>query len=125
MAEDTPVDTDYTEPEGTVTLVSPSGAEYRTHNAVEINNLIYGQGYKLKNDEPESADQAELSSWGGTPVRTEGTSAAADNSAAATVEASAAPNPSPAGSKTAAKASPKAPSDKAAGGGTLPPASTT
>lgn len=116
MAEDIPVDTDYTEPEGTVTLVSPSGGEYRTHNAVEINNLVYGQGYKFKDDAPDTS-----------PARAESTSdtGTADDSAASATEAPAAPAPSPTASKATAKAPAKASADKAAGSGMPTPPSTT
>jgi hypothetical protein len=117
MAEDIPVDTDYTEPEGTVTLVSPSGGEYRTHNAVEINNLVYGQGYTFKDDGPETnTARTESASNQGT---------AEDDSAAPTTEAPAAPTPSPAVSKAAAKAPAKASGEKAAGSGMPASPSTT
>ena len=112
MADDTPVDTDYTEPEGTVTLVSPSGGEYRTHNAVEINNLVYGQGYRIKDDEPDPATQTESASEAD----------AANEPAPPTTEAPAAPGPSSAGGKAVPKAPSKAPGDKAASAPTPPSA---
>lgn len=113
MADHTPVDTDYTEPEGTVTLVSPSGGEYRTHNAVEINNLVYGQGYKVKDGELDPAAQTESPS----------SADAVDEPTTATIGAPAAPSQNLAGSKATPKApASKASMDKAAGTPTPPSA---
>lgn len=42
-----------------VTLISPSGARYVTDNPVEINNLVYGEGYRrAPAPEPDTADPA-------------------------------------------------------------------
>ncbi|GAY12035.1 hypothetical protein [Pseudonocardia sp. N23] len=30
------------------TLVHPDGREYQTSDPVELNNLVYGQGYRIK-----------------------------------------------------------------------------
>ena len=38
-------------------LISPSGAAYHTDNAVEMNDLIYGQGYRIR-DDPNPAPEA-------------------------------------------------------------------
>lgn len=33
-----------------VTLIDPNGVEVQVTGAVEINNLVYGQGYTIKGD---------------------------------------------------------------------------
>lgn len=117
-------DTDFVEPEGTVTLVAPDGAEYRTHDAVTINNLVYGQGYAIKgdeadDDEADSAGAADVSSPGDTdPARTgASTTPDANSEASATTEASQAPTPSP---TTVGKSAAKASGSKAASTATPP-----
>ena len=106
MAEDATVDTDFTEPEGTVTLVSPSGAEYRTHNAIEINNLVYGQGYKFKDE--AAADDAKSETDSPVPAPTP----AAEAGSVSTTEAPTAPPTTPAAAtgKSSAKPSVSKPS---------------
>lgn len=91
------------EPEGTVTLVSPSGGEYRTHSPVEINNLVYGQGYRIKDSDEPAAD---ASAEDVEPAQSKAADTAAGTEAPqAGTEAPAAPAAAP--SKASAKATAK------------------
>jgi len=46
----------------TVTLVDPTGREYQSSSPAEINNLVYGAGYKPKDGKRPLAEQvADLS----------------------------------------------------------------
>lgn len=106
MAQDTrEQDIEYVEPEGTVTLVSPNGDEYRTHSPVEINDLVYGRGYKVKDEDAGAAGADAVTATEEPPNTTTDTSAATEAPQTDT-EAPAAPAaPSKASAKAAAKPS--------------------
>lgn len=48
-----------------VTLVDPQGQEYSTSSIVEINDLVYGHGYRIKQEapaKPQAKQQTKASS---------------------------------------------------------------
>lgn len=58
MSDDTTSDEQDTADDGVV-LVSPGGDEVTVRSPEAVNNLVYGQGYRLKGDsDPEAAIQA-------------------------------------------------------------------
>lgn len=89
--------------DGTVILVSPKGEEVESRNAVTINNLVYGHGYRAKgNDDPEAAVKATALEAGEKSETAEH----ADATGAQT-EVSAAPAPTPKASAGTPKSSGK------------------
>ncbi len=41
-----------------VKLTAPNGTEHTAHSAIELNNLVYGQGYKPQAEPDASADDS-------------------------------------------------------------------
>jgi hypothetical protein len=84
--------------DGTVTLVSPEGVEVTAKSPVAINNLVYGKGYRLKdNPDPEAAVKAASAENAEGPETAEH----ADAAVGTQTEVTAVPTPSSAGAKSA------------------------